>query len=232
MKSKLMIGLIFASILTGCSKDDEEDTNKVVNDPQIVTLISPNKTIHENPCCINFSWQSFVQGNSRLVVSEDSSFTNLIVDTTIASQSFNLDYTFKPATKYYWRVSKSEGMQGASFFTVKDVLSTVQGTYSNALIRKYNWSGPTGIENDTIFTGTVKLQKEGSKIRMQYLFENINQVMEYAPQNIANSVIYITNPYGSNGATLALNYVNDSIIINNKFGGLGGGTVWIMKMKK
>src|SRR5688500_15787506 len=143
--------LISLSILlfSGCTKEDDEPTLANEN----IGLVYPVNVQDLNPCCINFQWNNPEAGNSRILISKSADFTELILDSSLVSNSLILDQIFQPDTEYFWKVSNGNS-ESASSFKIKDVISGLKPTYNNIKIRRYTWNSINGISNDTTYFST------------------------------------------------------------------------------
>lgn len=228
MKFSYLLPTLFIFILFGCSKEDEG--LKTTATSQAITLITPANNAEVNPCCTNFSWQSTLPGTFRLEISEDQNFNTHVTDSILTTNSFQLNTNLTLTKKYFWRVSDNTN-QSSSSFIVKDVISGLKPLYTNIKIRRYDWNTIHGIWRDTTFYDSVKLTKENDKVRFEYTADNINQLMSLTPSLLKNTISY--HSYNnSRGCDFHINYLTDSITVRNEQGGLGGGTVWQLALKK
>jgi surface antigen len=89
--------------------------------------ISPTDGATDVPLTVTFQWKAVGGATYRLEVSRNSSFTDLVVDVSLSSNTYTAQLS--PNTKYWWRVhigsNKSSGWPGWSFTTTTTLTPTL-----------------------------------------------------------------------------------------------------------
>lgn len=215
--------LIFFAIasLTACKEEE------------YITQIYPTDNSTVNPCCVNFQWESNIDGKCRLIVSDTSSYSNLIIDSMVSTQEFLYSNSLKPGVKYYWRL-RSGRLDERSSFMVKDVVGDYVGGQRLVNVYRYDWRMDiTGTYGDTSFTAALKVSK-GYYADVVVEVDNVvgradfyeGEPFGFLTIPPENQTIYFSKGAGTSSCYIAFDYVNDSIHISISAGGLGGGRIW------
>ena len=108
--------LLFA---IGCSDEEE------------LTLLSPSLDQEVDHCCFTFDWVPYKSETEyNFLLSKDASFSDIIVETNISIESYQLDRGIRPNQVYFWKVTAlSDSKSATSSFKVRDYGQFYQGMY-------------------------------------------------------------------------------------------------------
>ncbi len=173
-----------------------------------------------------FEWSTNSINSSRLIVSKDSLFGNLVLDTLLDVQSFRLKKKLIPDFKYYWKVEIGQTTV-ESFFIVEDIISQYEGTYIVDVLRR-DWDLKDGVYNEENYQSTLQLIKDADKIKLIENSANIDESLPFIEDSEEDNLLYYGYPFF---IVCQINMENDSIYVHRDQGGQGGGTKWLFKGK-
>jgi len=212
--------LLLAALLAGgCKKDSK---------PEPLTLLFPVLQNGLDPCCLDFQWQTRNPEASQLTVSASPGFEDPVLDTVLSAQHFSYTSNLEPEREYFWRIRQGTTEKTATF-RIRDILTPFEGTYT-VEVNKNFWGAAQGTA--TLYTDTIRIIRNGREVDIDYPGGNFYRTFRFHNYTISPGRVFYLYPAGSQFCTLFLDYQQDSVFVQFRSGGLGGGIIWDMKGKK
>jgi hypothetical protein len=211
--------LLTALLAWGCRKDST---------PEPLTLLFPVLQHDMDPCCIDFQWRTPHPEASHLTVSASPGFEDPVLDTVLSAPHFSYASNLEPDRDYYWRVRQGAAEKTSSF-RVRDILTNFAGTCM-VEVHKTFWGAAQG--TDTLYTDTIRIIRNGREVDIDFPGGGFYRSFRFHNYTSAPGRVFYLYPAGSQTCTLFLDYRQDSVFVQFRSGGLGGGIIWDMKGKK
>lgn len=207
------IPLLLFLLLLACREEPE------------LTLFKPLEDYSGRLDSVHFRWLSNEIGDKTLLVSDDSSFSNVLLDTTIDINHFTA-VEFRPNTTYFWSVSTRK-LKAEAQFTTKDPLDQILPQYDIETSRT-RWSRPPGGSETIRYNQQITLTREDERMRVQFAQGRVDRLCRFYDY-FDGRYLYGYLPGSSNGTYFYIDAENREIEISSRIGGLGSGTIYRTK---